>query len=180
MSVSYLIPPITALLILVSGVAPVARSQANYRDLKDYKQGPSLDLKDEYLDARKTALQIAPARQFLWEMWKSRTRGYFKETSYSVEGIPGWCTFFVEPNSAGKWHVVLECKPRSCPFISKTRCRAYMRTLARETYDSVERIKAGYSVYSKSPPKILDSEEVSPMEYVVILRSSVTGHTGQL
>jgi hypothetical protein len=167
-------------LVLVSVFAPTARSQARYRNLKDYTQGPSLDLKDQYLDAKKTELQIAPARQFLWELWKSRTRGYFKETSYSVEGVPGWCTFFVEPDRAGKWQIVLECRTSTCPFLSKARCRKYLRTIATETYDSVERIKTGYSIYSHSPPKILDNEDRSPLEYVLIIRSSVTGHTGQL
>src|SRR5215212_7439629 len=81
---------------------------------------------------------------------------------------------------AGKWQIVLECKASTCPFVSKRQCRDYLRTVARETYDSVERIKAGYSVYSPSPPKILDNENRSPLEYLLIIRSSASGHTGQL
>lgn len=180
MSVRYRVHVLVAFLVVFSIFVSNSRAQTRHRNLKHYKQGPSLDLKDEYLDAEKTEQQIAPAREFLWELWKSRTRGFFKRTSYSREGAPGWCTFFVEPDSAGKWQIVLECKASTCPFISKTQCRDYLRTVARETYDSVERIKAGYSVYSKSPPRILDSEDLSPVGYVLIMRSSLSGHTAQL
>ena len=180
MSVRYRLHPSVAFLVLISIFVPNSGSQIRHRNLNDYKQGPSRDLKDEHLDAEKTEQQIAPARQFLWELWKSRTRGFFRRTSYSKEGAPGWCTFFVEPDLAGKWQIVLECKASTCPFVSKRQCRDYLRTVARETYDSVERIKAGYSVYSPSPPKILDNENRSPLEYLLIIRSSASGHTGQL
>jgi hypothetical protein len=66
-------------LVLVSVFAPTARSQARYRNLKDYTQGPSLHLKDQYLDAKNTELQIAPARQFLWELWKAAPEAISKK-----------------------------------------------------------------------------------------------------
>lgn len=172
--------PMLALLVLVSVFLPSARSQATHRNLKDYKQGLYLDLKDEFLDSKKTNQQIAPARQFLWDLWKSHTKGYLKRTSYSIEGNPGWCTFFVEPDSAGKWRVALECKASVCPFISEKQCRKYLRTVAGETYDSVERIEPGYDVFSHSPPKIPDSEDRNPLEFLLIFRNSLSGKTGQL
>src|SRR6185369_16774336 len=106
-----------------------------------------LDLKDEFVDVQKTNQQLAPARKFLWDLWKSQTRGYLRRTSYSREGNPGWCTFFVEPDSAGTWRVALECKASICPYISKKECRKFLRTVATETYDSVERIDIEYDVF---------------------------------
>src|SRR6185295_14904288 len=142
--------PLLAVLILISIFLPSAHSQRGERKLKDYKQGVYLDLKDEFIDSNKTNQQIAPARQFLWNLWKSQTRGYVKRKSYSREGNPGWCTFFIEPDSAGNWRVALECKGSTCPFSSKKRCREYLRTVVTETYDSVERIESGYDVFSQA------------------------------
>jgi len=168
------------LLILVSIVAPTARSQTTKRNLKDYKQGVALDLKDEFLDVEKTNRQLAPAREFLWDLWKSHTKGYLKRTSYTREGNPGWCTFFVEPDSTDQWRVTLECRASQCPFISKKVCRRYLRTVARETYDIVERFESGYDVYSRSPKKVSDTEYRNPLDFRLIFRSSISGKTAQL
>lgn len=172
--------PLLTLLIIVSAFFSSAHSQTWQRNLKDYKEGLPLDLKDEFLDVEKTKRQLAPARQFLWDLWKSHTKGYLKRTSYSREGNPAWCTFFVEPDSTGQWRVTLECKASVCPFISSKKCRQYLRTLDRETYDSVERIELGYDVFSHSPPKLPDNDERDPLKFVLILRSSITGKTAQL
>src|SRR5215203_1865315 len=137
MSIRYVVLLPVTLLIMVSVFVPSDRAQSKQRNLADYKEGPSLDLEDEFLDAKKTNEQIAPARKFLWQLWKSRTKGYLKRTSYSREGNPGWCTFFVEPDPRGQWRVVLECKTSMCPYISEARCREYLRTVASETYYSL-------------------------------------------
>lgn len=171
-------PLLVLLLILV--FSPSASSQTTTRDLKDYKQGVALDLKDEFVDVQKTNQQLAPAREFLWDLWKSHTKGYFKRTTYTREGNPGWCTFFVEPDSKGQWRITLQCKSSQCPFVSKKKCQKYLRTVATETYDSLERIEIAYDVYSRSPKKIPDSEYRDPLEFRLIFRSSISGHTGQL
>jgi hypothetical protein len=171
--------PLLALLF-VSIFLASAYSQTPRRNLRDYKQGEKLDLKDEHIDVEKTNRQLAPARQFLWELWKTQTRGYLQETSYSIEGNPGWCTLFVEPDASGKWRVVVECRVSICPFISKKRCEKYLRTPGIETYDSVERIDSRYDVFSKAPPKFSDDENVNPLDFRLIFRSSVSGKTGQL
>jgi hypothetical protein len=168
------------LVISVSIFLPSVRSQTPKRNLKEYKQGVALDLTDQFFDVQKTNQQSAPAREFLWDLWKSHTKGYFKRTTYTREGQPGWCTFFVEPDSTGQWRITLECKSSVCPFISKKRCQKYFRTVLTETYDSLERIDIAYDVYSRSPKKIPDSEYRNPLEFRLIFRSSVSGHTGQL
>jgi len=172
-------PLLVLLLILV--FSPSASSQKTTRDLKEYKQGVPVDLTDEYFDAQKTNQQSAPAREFLWDLWKSHTKGYVKRTTYTLEGNPGWCTFYVEPDSKGQWRITLECKSSECPYISKKKCEKYFRTVvAIETYDSLERVDIADDVYSRSPKKIPDSEYRDPLEFRLIFRSSISGHTGQL
>jgi hypothetical protein len=171
--------PLLALL-LISLFLPSASSQNTTRDLKDYKQGVALDLKYEFVDVGRTNQQLAPAREFLWDLWKSHTKGYLRRTSYSIEGNPAWCTFFVEPDASGKWRVTLECKASVCPFKSKKKCQEYLSTVATETYDSLERIDIAYDVYSRSPKKIPDNEYCDPIDFRLIFRSSVTGHTAEL
>ena len=177
MKIRATLQPLLALL-LISVLLPNASSQTIKRDLKDYKQGVALDLKDEFVDPQWTNLQLAPARVFLWELWKSHTKGYLRQTSYSIEGNPTWCTFFVEPDSAGRWRVTLECKASKCPFISKKKCEEYLRTVGTATYDSIERIAD--DVYSRSSKKIPDSEFCDPVDYRLIFRSSITGYTAEL
>jgi hypothetical protein len=172
--------PLLTLVILVSIFLPTARSQTTKRNLKDYKEGVPLDLKDEYLNVEKTNRQSAPGREFLWDLWKSHTKGYLKVTSYSVEGNPTWCTFFVEPDSIDQWRVTLECKGSVCPFISKKKCRQYLRTVDRETYDTVERVEVKYDVFSRSPKKISDTDDRNPLEFRLIFRNLKSGHTAQL
>ena len=115
--------PLLALL-LISVFLPTASSQNTTRDLREYKQGVALDLKDEHIDVQKTNQQLAPARKFLWDLWKSHTKGYLNRTSYSIEGNPGWCTFFIEPDSAGKWRVALECKEVYVPLYLRRSARS--------------------------------------------------------
>lgn len=171
--------PLLALLF-VSIFLASGYSQTPQRNLRDYKLGPSLDLKDKFFDVDKTNQQLAPARQFLWQLWKTKTRGYLRETSYSREGNPTWCTLFVEPDSAGEWRVVVECRASICPFTSKQRCEKYLNTVGIETYDSVERVDSQYDVFSKAPPKISDDENVNPLEFRLIFRNSLTGNSDQL
>ena len=171
-------PLLVLLLILVFSLS--ASSQTTTRDLKEYKQGVPVDLTDEYLDAQKTNRQLAPAREFLWDLWKSHTKGYFKRTTYTLEGNPGWCTFYVEPDSKGQWRITLECKSSQCPYISKKKCEKYFRTVMTETYDSLERIESSSDVYSRSPKKIPDGEYRDPLEFRLMFRNSVSGDTGQL
>ncbi len=172
--------PLLMLVILISILLTNVRSQTPARNLKDYKQGVSVDLTNEYLDPQQTNQQSAPGREFLWNLWISRTKGYVKRITYTREGQPGWCTFFVEPDSTGQWRITLECSA-VCTLKSKKKCEKYLRTVvATETYDSLERIDIAYDVYSRSPKKIPDSEYCNPLEFRLIFRSSVTGHTGQL
>ena len=169
-----------AFLVLLLSFFTSGYSQTTARNLNDYKQGVDLDLRDEFIDVIKTNQQLAPARQFLWDLWRSHTKGFLRRTSYSREGNPGWCTFFIEPDATGKWRIALECKASVCPFTSKQQCRKYLSTVATETYDSVERIESGYDVFSRSPPRISDDENRNPLEFVLIFRSSQTGKSGQL
>lgn len=166
--------------ILVSIFLPTVRPQTAERNLKDYKQGVPMDLTDEYFDKQKTNQQLALGREFLWDLWKSHTKGYIKRTTYTREGQPGRCTFFVEPDSTGQWHFTLECSS-VCPFLSKKKCEKYFRTVATETYDSLERIDIEYDVYSRrSPKKIPDNEYRDPIDFRLMFRNSVSGDKGVL
>jgi len=171
--------PLVALLLIAISLSS-AISQNTRRNLKDYKQGVPIDLTDEYFDKQKTNQQSAPGREFLWDLWKSHTKGYVKRTTYTREGQPAWCTFFVEPDSNGQWRITLECRSSVCPYISKKKCEQYFKTFDTETYDSLERIDIADDVFSRSPKKIPDSEHRDPLEYRLIFRSSISGHTGQL
>ena len=169
------------MMILASIFLPTVRPQTLQRKLKDYKQGVPIDLTDQYFDREKTNRQSAPAREFLWDLWKSHTKGYVKRTTYTREGQPGWCTFYVEPDPKGQWRMTLECKSSVCPYISKKKCEKYFKTVvATESYDFLERIDIADDVHSSSPKKIPNDEYRNPLEYRLVFRNSVSGDKGQL
>lgn len=155
--------------------AKQAFSQTNQRNLAQYKQGPSFDLKNYY--APQGNEEKAPLRQFFWELWKTRTKGFFKVTSYTREGNPSYCKFFVEPDTKGEWIVVSECKYTMCPYLSETKCRRYLKSIFTTRYDVVKRLKYGNVIASSSGTKrqqreIPDAEDRSALDFVLALESS--------
>src|SRR5215218_3866341 len=125
-----------------------AVSQTNRRNLTRYQQGPSFNLRNYYLPAGNE--ERAPLRQFLWELWKTHTKGFFNVISYSREGDPANCNFFVEPDSNGQWTVVSECKYTVCPYLSETRCRGYLKKTFKTRYHVVKRLVYGDIIYSSA------------------------------
>ena len=135
-------PKIVWLLILILGtlsvITPSSLSQIRERNLAEYKQGPLFDLKNEY--SSEGNQEKAPARQFLWELWSSRTKGFFDVTSYSREADPSTCRYFVEPSENGQWRIASECVYKGrCPYTSKKKCRELYKTIYSSTYDTMER-----------------------------------------
>ena len=112
-------------------------SRIGKRDLREYRRGPSLDLKNAVLPVQ-TYREKAPVRQFLWELWSNRTRGFFDLTSYSREGVAARCRYFVEPMPDGRWRVLAECKPSMCPYTSRSACNKFMKVVQTKSYDVVE------------------------------------------
>jgi len=158
---------------------PASFSQALKRNLKEYKFRQSYDLQNT-ITVEEANAQRAPLRGHIWEWWTTRTKGFFNVTFYSREGNPTRCKYFVEPDSSGQWRVVSECKGSVCPYTSKAKCRRYLRTTSVTTYDTLERIESGFSIDSKSPPKIPDSEDRHALKFVLILKNSLSGATDEL
>jgi hypothetical protein len=164
-------------LLLPSG-ANLAFSQTSRRNFAEYKQGPSFNLRHYYAPAGNE--ERAPLRQFLWELWKTRTKGFFNVISYTREGDPAQCRLFVEPDSKGQWTVVSECKYTVCPYSSESRCRDYLKKVFTTRYHVVKRLIYGDLIYSSSGPKrqqreIPDSEDRSALDFVLVLEDSVSG-----
>ena len=164
--------------VLLSCGASQAFSQSNRRNLTEYQQGPSFNLRNYYAPAGNE--ERAPLRQFLWDLWKTRTKGFFNVIFYTREGDPTNCKFFVEPDPKGQWTVVSECKYSVCPYLSKTRCRSYLKNIFITRYHVVKRLIYGNITYSSSGPKrqqrrIPDSEDRSALDFVLVLEDSISG-----
>ena len=153
-------------------------SQTNRRDLTEYQQGPSFNLRNYYAPAGNE--EKAPLRQFLWELWKTRTKGFANVIFYTREGDPTNCNFFVEPDAKRQWTVVSECKYSVCPYSSEIRCQNYLKKTFTTRYHMVKRLVYGNIVYSSSGPKrqqrqIPDSEDRSALDFVLVLEDSISG-----
>jgi len=86
---------------------------ANGRDLQLYDQGGHFDcrrwtpdaLKNGQENEQRIASALKTARNFIWEHWKNKKRGYVRLTENTVD-----CTstshIFIEPDANGKWQIL--------------------------------------------------------------------------
>lgn len=153
-------------------------SQTNRRNLTEYQQGSSFNLRNYY--SPKGNEERASMREFLWELWKTRTKGFFNVTFYTREGAPTNCNFFVEPDPRGQWTVVSECRYTVCPYSSEKSCRGYLKKIFTTRYHVVKRLIYEDIMSSSSGPKrqqrqIPDSEDHSALDFVLILEGSSSG-----
>jgi hypothetical protein len=86
---------------------------AKGRDLQLYDQGGHFDCRRWTPDALKNGQEneqrivsaLKTARNFIWEHWQNKKRGYIRVTMNSVD-----CTstshIFIEPDAGGKWQIV--------------------------------------------------------------------------
>ena len=86
---------------------------ANGRDLQLYDQGGHFDcrrwtpdaLKNGQENEQRIASALKTARNFIWEHWQNKKRGYVRLTQNTVD-----CTstshIFIEPYANGKWQIL--------------------------------------------------------------------------
>lgn len=80
--------------------------QEKTRDLSSYeKAGPYVI--PLMVDGAARGKLEAKVRQFVWEHWQGRRRGYLSITKYSKEGEPSTSHFFIEPENDGAWRVAV-------------------------------------------------------------------------
>src|SRR5215510_2566145 len=85
---------------------------ANGRDLQLYDQGGHFDcrrwtpdaLKNGQENEQRIASSLKAARNFIWEHWQNKKRGYIRVTENTVD-----CTstshIFIEPAAGGEWQI---------------------------------------------------------------------------
>jgi hypothetical protein len=86
---------------------------AEQRDLSAYDDGGSLDCReirpDEIKTPEVTRARVdachRTAREFVWQHWKAKKRGYIRLTGNSVDAV-STSHFFIEPDSNGDWQIV--------------------------------------------------------------------------
>lgn len=86
---------------------------AEHRNLSAYDDGGSLDCRAVRVDEIKTPAVTKArvdachrvARDFVWQHWQSKKRGYIRLTGNSVDAT-GTLHLFIEPDSHGNWQVI--------------------------------------------------------------------------
>ena len=88
---------------------------AENRDLKVYDQSGHFDCrfwahafrKDSATDKTSDSIKasLSKAREFIWQRWQSKRRGYIRLTFDSVDAV-STSHIFVEPDERGSWRVV--------------------------------------------------------------------------
>jgi hypothetical protein len=84
--------------VIVRGNDLTTSDIAQGRDLSQYVDGGSFD--SGFNDRRNPS----KVRQFIWNCWHHRHRGYMRDSGHSVDAS-GTSHIFVEPAADGRWHV---------------------------------------------------------------------------
>jgi hypothetical protein len=91
--------------LVMNGRELTAPDIAQGRDLKIYDDGDHFDCRQLALsDTAPRNCDLSKARDFIWEHWQKKRRGYVRVTVDSVDTM-GTSHIFVEPGDHGLWHV---------------------------------------------------------------------------
>lgn len=79
------------------------KSQAAKRRLDEYeKLGPLCHELIHYGAEQDIERRV---KDFIWQHWKEKRRGFVIVTFHSIEGEPSTSFMFIEPDAEGRWHV---------------------------------------------------------------------------
>jgi hypothetical protein len=79
------------------------KSQATKRKLDDYERlGPLCHELIRYGADQDIERRV---KDFIWQHWKEKRRGFVIVTFHSIEGEPSTSFMFIEPDAKGRWHV---------------------------------------------------------------------------
>jgi hypothetical protein len=91
--------------LVMNGRELTASNIAQGRDLKLYDDGGHFDCRQLALsDTAPRNCDLPKARDFIWEHWQKKRRGYIRVTVDSVDTM-STSHIFIEPDSHGAWHV---------------------------------------------------------------------------
>ena len=144
------------------------------RDLARYENGGRLDFKWEV--AAKHEEMRGKLRQFLWERWSKKELGFIVATFYSYHGDYTTHTFFVEPDAASRWGVVLQYEGECCVLDAMQKNKRRLeRKKGTELYNLVERV-AEESTDGRVTWRVISAQDRCEADkYRLRLRRSQTG-----
>jgi hypothetical protein len=90
----------------------IASDIAQERDLASYDDGGDINCRvgtvrhpgETAADFSSERCQLSKLRDFVWEHWQTKRRGYLRISFDSVDAV-STSHLFIEPESDGKWHV---------------------------------------------------------------------------
>ena len=107
------------------------------RDLSRYeKTGPYVVRSHPESDRIRLEAEI---RDFLWKLWSSCRLGMLVATGFNLEGDPTTSTYFVEPDSEGRWVIHVEAISIIAALLAKG--EELRRMKHEETYSDVARVE---------------------------------------
>jgi hypothetical protein len=85
---------------------------AQHRDLAIFEDGGHLDCRSEMVLAsgmsapefRPESCDLPKLRDFVWQNWQTKKRGYIRITFASVDAV-STSHLFIEPDNRGQWHI---------------------------------------------------------------------------
>ena len=142
----------------------IAQAQSTKRDISNYQAGAVFDFNGEFLGKAEDAKQSL--REYLWDVWNSKTQSYFRVNSYTREGDLIACNYYVERSETDSWLIIKECISNQCPYVSKKACRNIKPT--NTIYDRVEKVNK-ISI-------LTNGERIWNNEFIIVLSNSKSEH----
>jgi len=140
---------------------PASSVPGQSRNLSEYdKAGPFSSTVYDASGARTEAT----VREFLWNHWKEKRRGYLTITPYSVEGDRTDASYFVEPSKEGSWRVQ----------VTFDRTLVDRRPGKHATFHKQQYFTA-YALerFRRTPsPRFSDADPLPPEEYELIMKGA--------
>ena len=123
-------------LLCLFALAPAINGQTKKRDLKNYAEGPTFEIKTGSWNGSDS--EFERFRQFLWETWNNKRQVYFKTISWTREGAEIINHYYVEKSGNDSWRIAIRSEG-DCPYSSKKACRELKST--EYIYDQAEKIQ---------------------------------------
>jgi hypothetical protein len=117
------------LVIFILGIFVLGLVEANYsqakqtRNLKDYKEGPTLEDWDSRWGDAEVSGAMNHINNYVWELWNKKELAFFRMNSYNKHGGKLTAIYYVEKGKNDNWQLTVELDLIDiCPYKSKQKC----------------------------------------------------------
>jgi hypothetical protein len=105
---------IAAAILTFGALLPLFAQKPPDRDLKKFAKGGSVEIRAGLDPPSEQERKRSGVREFLWNHWKNRVRGWIQVTFWSQADDPSTYDIYVEPREKERWTITVEYERQCC------------------------------------------------------------------